>query len=125
MASDEIPLLFNMDVLNRLRVLAPHSHWLEDLYQEFLKQTREQLTQLLEAVRQNNAQQVLFLLHAMKSSARQVGGELFAVQVEEWELLLSQDATLTQHSYYQAVNQAFTMLQTEIQNVFEQKEGRP
>jgi HPt (histidine-containing phosphotransfer) domain-containing protein len=123
MLSDETPLLLNINVLNDLRKLAPHPEWLEELYQQFLGQTRNQLKELSEAVAQNNSKQCLFLLHAMKSSSGQVGGEIFTAQIEEWELLLSGDARLTQMQYYEAIHQAFLLLQAEILKVFEQKEG--
>lgn len=123
MLSDETPMLFNINVLNRLRELAPNPEWLEDLYQQYLGQTNDQLNDLSMAVTQNNASQCLFLLHAMKSSSGQIGGELFAAEIEEWELLLSKDSKLVTRQNYEAINQTFKMLQAEILKVFEQKEG--
>jgi HPt (histidine-containing phosphotransfer) domain-containing protein len=125
MLSDETPSLLNVNVLNRLRELAPDPEWLEDLYQQYLGQTQDQLNELSEAVTQNHVQECLFLLHAMKSSSGQVGGELFAAQIEEWELLLSKDARLAENQNYEVINQTFSMLRAEILKVFEPKEGHP
>jgi HPt (histidine-containing phosphotransfer) domain-containing protein len=125
MLSDETPLLFNINVLNRLRKLAPNPEWLEDLYRQYLGQTNDQLNDLSMAVTQNNSSQCLFLLHAMKSSSGQIGGELFAAEIEEWELLLTEDARLLQRQKYDVINQTFMMLRAEILKVFEQKEGHP
>lgn len=110
--------------MEQLRELAPHSRWLQDLYDEYLKQTRTQLDELLKAVNAKETQKCLFLLHSMKSSSGQIGGIYFADQIKEWELLLSEDANQTQVSYYQDVERAFVLLQSEIRKVLDINKGQ-
>ena len=77
-------------VLAQMRSLAPHPQLFFELYKQFLKKTHEQLQSLKTALDAMDKETCLFLLHGMKSSARQIGASSLGNELERSETLLGQ-----------------------------------
>ena len=86
------PQILDAATLAQMRSFSPPPMVFE-LYEQFLKQTHEQLQSLKTALDAMD-ETCLFLLHGMKSSARQIGASSLGNELERSETLLGQSPML-------------------------------
>ena len=110
-------------IMAQMRALAPDSQWLLDLYDQFVTQTQEQLVKLKHAFETSDKEASLFLLHAMKSSARQVGATQFAQQLEGFEAYLELEKESPSLQSYLELEVQFARFSETIKVVLKQEKG--
>ena len=110
-------------IMAQMRALAPDSQWLLDLYDQFVTQTQEQLVKLKHALETSDQHACLFLLHGMKSSARQVGAAQFAQQLEDFETSLETDKDRPSLQSHQQLEIEFARFSAKIKVVLKQEKG--
>ena len=108
-------------IMAQMRALAPDSKWLHKLYGQFAVQTQGQLVKLKHALETSDKDACLFLLHAMKSSARQVGAAQFAQQLEDFETSLETDKDRPSLQSHQQLEIEFARFSAKIKVVLEQE----
>ena len=115
--------ILDEEIMTQMRELAPDFQWLFKLYEQFMTQTQEQLVKLKNALENLDKDTCLFLLHAMKSSARQVGAAQLAQQLEAFETCIEVEKDFPSLQNYQKLEVQFVRFSEAIKVVLEQEKG--
>ena len=115
------PQILDAAVLAQMRSLAPHPQWFFELYEQFLKQTHEQLQSLKTALDAMDKETCLFLLHGMKSSARQIGASSLGNELERSETLLGQSPDASTIELHERLLLSFEECQGAINEVLQRE----
>ena len=122
-SSSQYPIV-DKEIVSQMRRLAPDRKWLLNLYVQFDVQTHEQLAQLKDALEVSDKKACLFLFHAMKSSAYQVGAAQFAKLLEDWESALVEERQPLALEIHQQLDVHFVKFSETIKDVLSQEKGR-
>ncbi len=115
--------ILDEETMAQMRELAPNSKWLHKLYDQFMVQTQEQLLKLKDALETSDQEACSFLLHAMKSSARQVGAVQFAKQLEDFEKNFKPEKPLSSLQVHQQLELQFARFGEKIKVALKHEKG--